>query len=107
MNSLITHQILDFTQKRSLEEDTIVNKEKAVTFESDEDAKRPNPMNAYVIPDSPEADDGHDADMIIIVDSPSSFREYEPDAKRPKLMNQDGAPRRMLTRRMLKGACVL
>ncbi|XP_014518869.1 probable ubiquitin-like-specific protease 2A isoform X4 [Vigna radiata var. radiata] len=93
--------------KRSLEEDTIVNKEKAVTFESDEDAKRPNPMNAYVIPDSPEADDGHDADMIIIVDSPSSFREYEPDAKRPKLMNQDGAPRRMLTRRMLKGACVL
>ncbi|XP_052734894.1 probable ubiquitin-like-specific protease 2A isoform X2 [Vigna angularis] len=107
MNSLTTHQILDFTQKRSLEEDTIVNKEKAVTFQSDrEDAKRPNPMNAYVVPDSPGADDGHDAD-ISIVESPSSFREYEPDAKRPKLMNQDGAPRRMLTRSMLKGACVL
>ncbi|WVY92773.1 hypothetical protein V8G54_031861 [Vigna mungo] len=105
MNSLTTHQILDSTQKRSLEEDTIVNKEKAVTFESDgEVTKRPNPMNAYVVPDSPGADD---ADMIIIVESPSSVREYEPDAKRPKLTNKDGAPRRMLTRSMLKGACVL
>ncbi|XP_047161008.1 probable ubiquitin-like-specific protease 2A isoform X6 [Vigna umbellata] len=93
--------------KRSLEEDTKVNKEQAVTFESDgEDAKKPILMNAYVVPDSLGADDEHDAD-ISIVESPSSFREYEPDAKRPKLMNQDGAPRRMLTRSMLKGACVL
>jgi len=127
MNSLITHQILDFTQKASLEEeDTIVNKEKPVAFESDEpDAKRPK----------------HDAD-VSIVESPSSFREYmnsvthpildlsqkttsheqdtlvsdkketvafecdEADAKRPKIMIEGGGSRRRLTRSMPKEACV-
>jgi len=76
MNSLITHQILDFTQKTSLEEDTIVDKEKPVAFESDEpDAKRPKLMNAYAVPDSPGANNGHDAD-VSVVESPSSFPEY-------------------------------
>ncbi|XP_027930647.1 probable ubiquitin-like-specific protease 2A isoform X2 [Vigna unguiculata] len=86
------------TDKRSLEE------EKAVTVESDgADAKRPN---AYVVPDSPGTDDGHDSDLNV-VESPSSFREYDPDTKRPKLMNEGGALRRVLTRSMLKAASVL
>ncbi|XP_068497180.1 probable ubiquitin-like-specific protease 2A isoform X2 [Phaseolus vulgaris] len=113
--------------KASLEEeDTIVNKEKPVAFESDEpDAKRPK----------------HDAD-VSIVESPSSFREYmnsvthpildlsqkttsheqdtlvsdkketvafecdEADAKRPKIMIEGGGSRRRLTRSMPKEACV-
>ncbi|CAJ1961344.1 unnamed protein product [Sphenostylis stenocarpa] len=137
MNPLITRQMLDFTQK-TLANDTLVNKEKPLAFESDvPDVKRSKLMDAY-FSDYPGANDGHDADVS--VKSPSSFREYmnsvthqmldltqktslgedtlvsdkddpvafesdEPDAKRPKLMNE-GGPSRRFTRSMIKEACV-
>ncbi|KAK7331759.1 hypothetical protein VNO80_28498 [Phaseolus coccineus] len=101
--------------KASLEEDTIVNKEKPMAFESDEpDAiESPSSFREYLnsvphqILDLSQKTTSLEQDALVSDKKETvAFECDEPDAKRPKIMIEGGGPRPRLTRSMPKEACV-